>query len=131
MRGGAVTGGASLDLHETKKTSLPGDQVDISRHVARGPAASNYGIPQAAQVEEGRIFASMTSGEMGGKLWIASTARREPVETIQGPFKCCKTELRHPRHREPLSRVEGAYAKFEAQQKTKADCGEDSAACLG
>ncbi len=84
--GGAVTRGASFDLHKAKKPAIPGDQVNVSWRGARGPAAGDNGISQAAQVEVGRVFAGMTGREMGRKLRIASTACGEPVETVQGPF---------------------------------------------
>jgi hypothetical protein len=73
-----VLRGSRLDFDEAKHGSLPGNQIDVARPLAAGPAPRHHNVSLAAQVKENRIFSLCPGKQMGGKRLPSAAGRNAP-----------------------------------------------------
>jgi len=59
-------GGEGFDLEDDQGGAVPGDEVEVAGQAARAPATGDDGVAETAEMEEGRVFATLTGEEMWG-----------------------------------------------------------------
>lgn len=68
--GEEIAGGAGFDFEDDERVAVPGDEVEVSAHTGRNPAAGDDGVSEGTQVEEGVVFAEFADEEMAGFRWF-------------------------------------------------------------
>ena len=63
--GSKVAGGAGLDFKDDEGGAVPGDEVDVAADLGAGPALGDDGETEAAEMEEGGLFAAQAGDEVG------------------------------------------------------------------
>ena len=70
-------GGAGLDFEDDEGGAVPGDEVEVAGEALGAPAAGDDGVAEAAEVEEGGVFAALAGEEVGGLGAVAVGAGAE------------------------------------------------------
>ena len=69
--GGKVACGAGFDLEEDEGVAIPGGEVEVAAEAVGTPAASDDGVAEGAEVEEGGVFALFAGEEVPGLPGVA------------------------------------------------------------
>ncbi len=77
---------AGFDLKNNQHGAVPGDKIEVSSETFGTPAASNDGVAQRTEVEEGGIFSALAEKQVRRKMTATIGQRAQPGVAVA--FQC-------------------------------------------